>query len=357
MRLAEGRARLRPTRLTLPYRIAGMRFDAADIVTLILRDDGGREGYGAATPVPKLSGDDGPAAEAALREAMLPALAGRDLSDLDACLERAAAAAPGCRGALAALDIALHDLHAKARGQPLVELLGGARRRLFTSITLGLGEPEAMAEAARRHAAAGFRAIKVKIGEDATRDREALRRIRAASGEQMAIRVDVNEGYGAEGTLGLGRELASLRIELVEQPAAAGDLEGLRRATRELPMPVVADESVRTAADLAPLTAARAARGANIKLMKCGGLAEARRIDAALAGAGWKGLIGCMDESCAGIAAAAHFAAAAISAAWIDLDGHLDLESDPFRGGIELARGELVLSRQPGLGVQPALVD
>jgi L-alanine-DL-glutamate epimerase-like enolase superfamily enzyme len=165
--------------------------------------------------------------------------------------------------------------------------------------------------------------------------------------------VDANAGYGPRDAALIAGELAALDIELFEQPVAERDLPAMASIAAACRVPVVADEGVKVAADLPPLVAAGAAGGANIKLMKCGGVAEARRLDAGLSRAGWSALVGCMDESCASIAAAAHFAAAATSVRWIDLDGHLDLSEDPFAGGVELRDGELVLGDAPGLGVIP----
>ncbi|MGH9869359.1 MAG: mandelate racemase/muconate lactonizing enzyme family protein [Candidatus Polarisedimenticolia bacterium] len=351
MRLTEARAQVIPTPLSVPYRIAGITFDRVDLVMVSLRDGKGTPGYGTASPVAQLTGEDAAGTASTLQEEMLPAVVGRDVSDLEETIGRAAASAPRARAALAAFDIALHDLHARSRGVPLVTMLGGARRRLFTSITIGIGDPELMADTARRHARAGFRAIKVKIGENPDADLDAVRRIREAVGPSVAIRVDANQGYDAPTAAEVARLLDPLGVELIEQPVAVGDPLALRQAGLSTRIPVVADESVHVVEDFEPLRAAGAARGVNIKLMKCGGVLAARRLDQALSRAGWASLVGCMDESRASIAAAAHFAAAAESVAWIDLDGHFDLAADPFTGGVELVNGELVLSDAHGLGV------
>jgi L-Ala-D/L-Glu epimerase / N-acetyl-D-glutamate racemase len=353
MRITRVAVEPRRTPLAVPYRIAGRMFDTADILCLTLHEESGLTGYGTATPVEHLTGDGFESGARALR-AMADALLGADVSRLEESVARAQRAAPAARAALAAADIALHDLHAKRRGVPLATMLGGIRRRLITSVTVGIGDPEEMVDAARRHAAAGFKIIKVKVGEDAAGDIDRLRRIRAAVGPRVKLRIDANEGYAEQDALEVARELEALSIELFEQPVAAGHLEGLRKVALATAAPVVVDEAAGTAADLPPLIGAGAARGANIKLMKSGGLLEARRIDRALHAASWPALVGCMDESRAGIAAAAHFAAAAASVCWIDLDGHLDLAEDPFDGGFEIHDGEIVLSDAPGLGVSPA---
>ncbi len=340
--------------LKRPYRIAGRTIATAGMVFVALRDEAGHQGYGAGSPTPDIVGDDLESTRRALEERVRPALAGADATDLDAAVNRVTAAAAGFPAACAAADIALHDLHARRRGVPLVKMLGGARRRLVTSVTIGIEGTEAMVQRARALTRRGFRAIKVKIGEDPEADIARIGAIRAAVGASIRIRVDANEGYAPDHAARVAHACAGLDIELIEQPVSSTDLAGLRLVGSVARCPVVIDEGVRMATDLAPFVMARAARGANIKLMKCGGILEARRIDAALTQAGWSALVGCMDESCVAIAAAAHFAAAAASVSWIDLDGSLDLAADPFTGGFTIRDGEIVLSDAPGLGVHPA---
>ena len=354
MRLADARVEARQVRLTVPYRIAGRSYDAAEMLFVTLEDETGMRGYGAATPVEHVTGDTFESAGHALTARILPALRGADVSDLDDAVTRARVASMSTRSALAAFDIALHDLHAKRAGLPLHAWLGGIRRRLITSVTIGIDDLDVMVAAARRHVERGFKALKVKIGEDADGDIERLNRIRDAVGPDIRIRVDANEGYTVEQAERIGRRLDELGVELFEQPISRHDLAGMWRVGKAMRAPVLADEAVRVEGDLPALVEAGAARGVNIKLMKCGGVSGARAIDRALATVGWKALVGCMDESRVSIAAAAHFAAASASVEWVDLDGHFDLAEDPFTGGVELRDGELVLSEEPGLGVSPA---
>lgn len=351
MRITRAEVIPRQIPLTVPYLIANRFCDTAEILFVMLTDETGLTGYGAGSPVSPLTGDDFDIAARALHETIIPAVAGTDVSDLTAAIVRTGEGTPGTCSALAAVDIALHDLHAKRLGIPLVTMLGGARRKLITSVTIGIGDPAWMADAARRHVANGFKALKVKIGQDAAIDLERLRLIRDAVGPGIQIRVDANEGYDTDHAVDVARALAGLGVELFEQPVAVANVAGMKTVTAEASVPIVADESVKSSGDLTPLITAGAARGVNIKLMKCGGLLEACRLDRMLAQAGWLSLIGCMDESRVSIAAAAHFAAAADSTGWVDLDGHLDLAADPFSGGFEIIDGEMVLSDAPGLGV------
>ncbi len=93
----------------------------------------------------------------------------------------------------------------------------------------------------------------------------------------------------------------------------------------------------------------------NIKLMKCGGIAPARRIAAIAESAGVRLMWGCMDESRISIAAALHAALSSPATRYLDLDGSLDLARDVVRGGFLLEDGVMRMTGAPGLGVAPVL--
>src|SRR5262249_46361556 len=136
MKIAAVEVRPERTPIAVPYRIAGRTFDTAEIVTVTIRAASGRGGDGAAPPAAPPTGDDCDSASRALAERISPALRGRSAEDLDGALAAAAEAAQGAMSALAAADVALHDLRARTLGAPLVRFLGGPRRRLVTSVTV-----------------------------------------------------------------------------------------------------------------------------------------------------------------------------------------------------------------------------
>ena len=170
-------------------------------------------------------------------------------------------------GARNAVDCALWALDSREQGVPVWQLAGLARPRpLLTTFTLGANAPELMAERAR---AAGLaRALKLKLvgdGEDAAR----VRAVRAARPE-VWLGVDANQAFDRAAVEGLLPVLVAERVSLLEQPCRIGSEEELRGL--ESPIPLAADESVQTSADL------EAVRDlfdvVNIKLDKCGGLTE-----------------------------------------------------------------------------------
>jgi L-Ala-D/L-Glu epimerase len=250
---------------------------------------------------------------------------------------------PGDAAGRAALDAALHDWVGRRLGVPVWRLLGLSRVAPVTSYTLGIDTLDGTRDRARR--AAGFRALKVKVG-----GAEDLARLEAVRGESDApLRVDANEGWTLSQARELVPALVELGVELIEQPFPADDLESFR-ALRELSPrpPVIVDEGCQDLGDVAGVAAY--ADGINVKLAKSGGLREAVRMVHAARALGLRVMIGCMVESQLGVAPAAQIASLA---EWVDLDGHLLLAEEPFRG-LQLEDGCVLPSHGPGLGVEPA---
>jgi L-alanine-DL-glutamate epimerase-like enolase superfamily enzyme len=299
-------------------------------------EEAGRRGLGEAAPIRRYGED----AESAARA--VEAMASR-LGDHAAFAQAAQrAAVPGQAAAEAAVDMALHDLAGQRLGVPVYALLGlDPRRAPETSFTIGLDTPEVVVQKVRE--AAAYPILKVKVGTDD--DRAVLEAVRYTT--RQRLRVDANEGWTPSGAEERLRWLASLGVEMVEQPLPASMLEETRALRRRSPLPFFADESVHRAQDVPRL--AGAFDGVNVKLMKCGGLGEALRVIAVARACGLQVMLGCMIESSLGITAAAHLSPLADTA---DLDGNLLLEEDPFVGAT-VREGRLVLPEAPGLGVRP----
>jgi L-alanine-DL-glutamate epimerase-like enolase superfamily enzyme len=250
-------------------------------------------------------------------------------------------AVPGEPAAEAAMDMALCDLAGKRLEAPLYELMGiDPSQTPVTSFTIGMDTPEAVAKKVQE--AGEYEVLKIKMGSD--EDREILEAVRGVT--DRPLRVDANEGWTLEGAQSRLEWLASMGVELVEQPLPAGQLEEMRELRRLSPLPLFADESVHRAADIPRL--AGAFDGINIKLMKCGGLGEARRMIAVARAHGMQVMLGCMVESSLAITAAAHLSPLVDH---VDLDGNLLIVDDSFVG-VTVKGGRLVLPEEPGLGVR-----
>ena len=263
------------------------------------------------------------------------------LGDLRA-LDPAASRGTGEPAAVAAVDMALWDLLGRRRGLSVGDLLEVPPGPTPpTSFTIGLDSPEAVARRVRE--AGDYEVLKIKLGGD--EDRAVLEAVRDVT--DRPVRVDANEGWTLETAAARLEWLAAMGVELVEQPLPAGRLEESRELRRRSPLPIVADEDVHQAADVARL--AGAFDGINVKLMKCGGLEEARRMIAAARAHGMRVMLGCMIESSLAVTAAGHLSPLVD---WADLDGNLLVTNDPFRG-LTVEGGRLVLPEGPGLGVEP----
>ncbi len=251
----------------------------------------------------------------------------------------------GSAAARAAVDIALHDALGKRLGCSLRDLLGLQDLPLpSTSFTIAITTPEELP--ARVAAAARYSILKVKLGTD--RDVEIVRTIREHAPEAR-IRVDANAGWTVEQALQIIPRMRELGVEFVEQPLAVGDIAGLEQLRHaRLGLPIVADEGVRTAADIVAL--APFVDGVNIKLMKTGGIAGALAAIHTARSCGLQVMLGCMIETSLGVTAAAHLAPLAD---WIDIDGPLLIANDPFEG-VCFDGAVPRLPDGPGLGVRPA---
>jgi L-alanine-DL-glutamate epimerase-like enolase superfamily enzyme len=224
-----------------------------------------------------------------------------------------------------ALDCALWDLEAKSRGIA-AHLLAGLPepRAAETCFTLSLGTPEAMA--AKAHSVPQLKLLKLKLGGDG--DAERMHAVRAARPDARLV-ADANEAWTPDMLAPLLAVAAQERFEVIEQPLPADQdamLEGMAR-----PVPVCADESLHTRAELACV--ARRYDAINIKLDKAGGLTEALLLKQEAERLGLEIMVGCMVATSLAMAPALLLAQ---GARWVDLDGPLLLARDREHGlGIE----------------------
>jgi L-alanine-DL-glutamate epimerase-like enolase superfamily enzyme len=340
-----------------PFVIASGRIDAtrAALVSATLFDEtSGRRatGLGEAAALPPVTHEDQPDLLRTIAAAA-PVLRGRELPDLaalEAALDACFGAAPVAR---AGVECALLDAWARLSGVPLYAWLGGPPPQpLLTDITLPIAAPEHMAELAVAWRAQGFRVFKVKVGKHLADDVRALHAVHARVPD-AAFRLDANAAFSAAQALELlaaaGRH--GLAIECFEQPCAAADWDGMAEVTRRAGVAVIADESVKTRADLDRLLASNAAHGVNLKLAKSGGLLRALELGRAARAHGLRVMCGGMVETRLGMSAMAHVACALGGADYVDLDTAFLLAEERFSGGY-LARGpQLSLSGGPGLDV------
>ncbi|MEF8856243.1 MAG: dipeptide epimerase [Haloplanus sp.] len=320
--------------------------ETATVHTVSVTDDDGRVGYGGASPS-EYYGETPDSVDAALPE-LLDVV--REVDDPHAhqrIERRLRSVAPDQAAARAAVSVALHDLAARQRDEPLFRRWGhDAGAAPATSYTVGIADPETMAERAGRFVAAGYPILKIKLGTDA--DRERLEAVRNAAPDAR-IRVDANTAWTPDEAIDHLDWLAAHGVEFVEQPVGAENFEGLARVRDASPIPIAADESCVTARDVPAV--ADAVDIVVVKLMKCGGLRAAARQIAAAHAHGLDVMLGCMVESAASIAGACHLSPLV---EYADLDGSLLLADDAY-AGVPMPDGQIDLAGAagPGTGVRP----
>jgi L-alanine-DL-glutamate epimerase-like enolase superfamily enzyme len=232
-----------------------------------------------------------------------------------------------------ALDCALWDVAAKAAGKPLWQYAGLAEdpKPLVTAFSISLGEAAVMEADAAKAAAKGYGLLKLKLTGEGDGDRvKAVRQ--GAPGARLIV--DANESWGGLDIAMEAVNLAALGVEMIEQPVPAG--QDAMLAVVQSPLPILADESCHSAADVERL--APYYDGVNIKLDKAGGLTEALKLTDAAEASGLKIMVGCMLSTSLGIAPALLVAQ---RAHWVDLDGPALLAGDR-EGGFGFEGGMIV---------------
>ncbi len=333
-----------------PYRIAYETVERCETVFVRIVTDGRTTGLGCGTADAAMTGETPAQVAEALEDVAASLLTGQDPLRPALHLDRLREALPARPAARAAVDLALHDLLGRAAGLPLWRLLGGYRDSIPTSITIGITGTTETVERALELTGRGFRCLKIKGGDDPDRDAERVLAVREAVGSGIELRFDANQGYSVEQAVRFVDRVGHAGLELLEQPTPAGEPALLGRVTAAVPLPVMADESLRSLLDAYRLAHGQLADMLNVKLQKVGGLAEALRINAVARAAGLEAMVGCLDEPALGIAAGLAFALAVPNVAYADLDGHLDLAEDPTAGAVVLRDGVLRPTDLPGLG-------
>ena len=241
-----------------------------------------------------------------------------------------------------AIDIALMDWVTKKLGIPLYQYFGLDKSKTpITSFSIGIDTPEVMQQ--KIGEAKEYPILKIKLGTD--RDEEIMKAVRDVT--DKTLRIDANEGWKTkEEALEKIKWLGKMGVEFIEQPMPAEMLEETRWLRERVSIPIIADEAVKSAADIPKL--ATAYDGINIKLMKSAGIQEALRMIWMARSLGMKVMLGCMVESSCAISAAAHLSPLVDYA---DLDGNLLIANDPFKS-VKVERGKMILSDKPGLGLE-----
>ncbi|WP_207791906.1 mandelate racemase/muconate lactonizing enzyme family protein [Siccirubricoccus phaeus] len=282
----------------------------------VLKDWGGEFGsrYGEAPQTTKL----------VIEELLAPLLIGEDPRQIEVLHAKMDRFVRGYPYAKAAVDVALHDAVGKLYGIPVYQLLGGLyRREVALAHSLGLMEIDTAIAEAKQVVDEGITTLKVKVGIDAARDIELVRRLRAELGPTVKLRVDANQGYRSwKEALQVTRVMQGENIWYMEQPCEG--LENMARVAQNTEVPIMADESAWTAHDVLRIVQHQAAEMLSVYYTKPGGLLKSKKLLAVAEAAGLACDINGSGEMGIGNAANLHLAA---SSAIITLPGTIPVTS------------------------------
>ncbi|MBL9155542.1 MAG: hypothetical protein JNK37_23900 [Verrucomicrobiales bacterium] len=338
---------------TFKYTAAATR----DTVVVRLTDADGCQGWGQSVPSRTWSYETTETVRTTIDLYLGPLLIGCDPGDGDriwSAMNRAIAASysTGQPIAKAGIDLALFDLTGRRLGQSPAQRWGRPERDTVTlSWTLDPAHPGDVAPAIEAAHGRGFRHFNVKVGTDAGLDLEVCREIRRHAPEAF-VWVDANGGYDLETALALAPRFADLGIAALEQPLPANRLTGYRRLREIGALPILMDEGVVSLADLEEFHRLGLLDGVAMKVSRCGGLTEARRIVEYLLEHGLHFFASGLTDPDLSLAASLHLFAA------YGLSHPAALNAPQFLDGSILARPIVVAGDQatvpagPGLGVE-----
>lgn len=256
----------------------------------------------------------------------------------------------------AAFEMALLDLAGRHHGVPLYQFLGGKAR---DGVPLAWGiyqkAPQEMADDAAAGIAAGFHAIKLKVGRALDDDLAAVRAVTKAVGPSIPLRLDANMAWRTvpEAANAIRALAAEAPIAWIEQPLGRENLDGLRLLRQETGVPIMVDESLQTLRDAYEVARAGAADVFNVYVVEAGGILAAGEIFAFAGALDIPCIIGSQAELGIGTAAAAHLGVAVPNLPYAcETFGPLRYARDIASGGPRIERGMLYPPDGPGLGVR-----
>lgn len=341
---------------------AGAAGERASLVLVRVTDSEGCHGWGEGRPMPQWAYETVETVVAAIRCHLGPAVVGVPASDRWALHRRMHASigrgpSTGMPVAKAAIDMAVHDLCARAAGLPLRCLLGGGadRRTVALSYTVTAHEPEAVREEVSAARSAGFRHCNFKVAVEPRTDLAVAAAVRDAAGPGAFVWADANQGLTLPRALQLVPALADIGVDLLEQPFPADQPHLLRALRPHCPVPLAVDESSVSPGDLFAHVSGGLVDYFVLKLTRTGGvwpsLTQLRVAEAA----GLPFVTSGLTDGLLTRAAACQVAAAFGSAGPAALNGGQFLDESilyPSSSAVE-SGGEVRLSETPGIGVEP----
>lgn len=262
-----------------------------------------------------------------------------------------------CAMAMSGLDQALWDIRGKAVGWPLYRLLGGAARPVPAyagGISLGFQPSGELVEEALALKEQGYRAIKLRFGDGATRDIERLVAVHKALGDSMSIMVDANTSYTIADVRAVMPAMSEHGVLWLEEPFAPHDYRSYRTAATLGATPLAAGENHFTRFEFSRLIEEGAVQIIQPDLSKAGGITEVQRI-AAMASAEKLSINPHTLASGLNMAASIHCLCAIDNSGYFEADvARENLFRDQLTSGLEKldAEGCVHPPEGPGLGIE-----
>jgi L-alanine-DL-glutamate epimerase-like enolase superfamily enzyme len=343
-------------------------------VVLSLETDEGTKGWGEATALPQWGGLGGvyygetrETVTSVIHDFLAPLLLGEDPMEMPQLTTAFDFAIRGHPYAKATVEMALQDLRGKLLGAPIYQLLGGRVRdriRIAHMLTMMPNE-DALAEAQAIREADGITAFQIKVGVDIDRDVDLVEALRSALGDDVALRVDANRGYGRQPLVVAKacQRLEAAGVDAIEQPADS--VEAMATAQARVTVPIVADEACWTSSDVLELWQAGAASAVSVYVAKAGGIRPAALVAATADIVGMASDLNGSLESGIGAAASMHVALASsgtTNPSIIPVPGTKEKPLTELAGrywedgivssGFTWDDGYLLLGDAPGLGIE-----
>jgi len=338
---------------THPLKFASGEVSTADHVLIRIRADG-LTGIADAPPRPYTYGETQTSIVTVVETIFAPGIVGLDPLDrgkIHAVLNRTI----GNQAAKGAVDIALWDLIGKSLGTPVHKLLGGYSNGMRVSHMLGFRPAqELLDEALRFGEEYGITTFKLKVGRrPLSLDVEACRVLREGLGEDVELYLDANRGWTANEALEVLRRTEGLGLTLLEEPCDAKEAMSRRRLVAKSPIPVVGDESVPTAGDVARELLSGGCNAICIKTARSG-FTEAGQILGLCTGLGVDVTMGNQIDTQIGSLATVTFGAAneATCRRAGELSNFLDMTDDLLAEPIRIEEGTISVRDVPGVGAE-----
>ena len=326
-------------------------------VLVKITTDTGAVGWGQSVPIPRWSYETIETVQTTLERYLAPALLGLDPLDLEAvhaAMHRAIAPSfsTGQPIAKAGVDLALHDLAGRLRGEPAARTWGRTGRdRVTLSWTVNpasLDEVEALVAAGR---ARGYRHFNVKVAPDPRFDLELCRQVKRLAPDGF-LWADANGGYDEATALAVAPQLADAGVAVLEQPLPANRLTGYRRLKQQGALPILMDEGIVSCVELEEFLKLDLLDGVAMKPARCGGLSEARRQVELLLDRGLMFLGSGLCDPDVSLAASLALYGAYDLKYPAALNGPQFLDGSVLKHPFEVVHGELPVPTGPGLGVE-----